>query len=457
MSCNLDCDIVRDLLPSYADGLTSETTNKAVREHIEGCPNCAKTLRLMSEPEAAEGETSQQTAQRQTAEVDYLKKVRRRTSRVGVICGAVMLLIGMLMIFARVFLIGSEAEATDISFNISVYGNNLSVNGSALSSTLSVARVAFEESAGIVNVRVYTSPRSFIADNTFHAEYTANNDTIGMVRCGELILWENGVQISPMTAELYAAANPFVGDMPSNSRIADIIGVAYQFGAFTNELQTTSEPYGWKLCLMAGIDGDEEKTARDIMTAESYAMLASIGNLGYVTWSYSTDAGPREFTVTAEDATAYAGKDIKMCGESPSQLQALIQSLSIKWTGVKETLQEEGAFHVVIRNNSDAEIYGYEMNYYIDGVQIGTRGGINADNTPLTHGDEFNFDFIPQDMPQETSAISLSKFSFDLYVLGADGEKTLVCENVPVSAKYGWCYFFSLADGFGVQYVLNEG
>ncbi|MEA4934147.1 MAG: zf-HC2 domain-containing protein, partial [Lawsonibacter sp.] len=64
MDKKLDCEIVRDLLPSYVDKLTSETTNRAVEEHLSGCPDCAEALRLMKEPEPAENHPN--------AEVDYL-------------------------------------------------------------------------------------------------------------------------------------------------------------------------------------------------------------------------------------------------------------------------------------------------------------------------------------------------------------------------------------------------
>lgn len=37
---NLDCCVVRDLLPAYLEGLTEEETSAQVRAHLEGCENC---------------------------------------------------------------------------------------------------------------------------------------------------------------------------------------------------------------------------------------------------------------------------------------------------------------------------------------------------------------------------------------------------------------------------------
>ena len=36
----LPCDIVRDLLPSYVDGLTNPVTNLSVQKHLEDCEAC---------------------------------------------------------------------------------------------------------------------------------------------------------------------------------------------------------------------------------------------------------------------------------------------------------------------------------------------------------------------------------------------------------------------------------
>lgn len=36
------CAIVGDLLPSYLEGLTNETTNEMIQEHIKGCESCSK-------------------------------------------------------------------------------------------------------------------------------------------------------------------------------------------------------------------------------------------------------------------------------------------------------------------------------------------------------------------------------------------------------------------------------
>jgi len=448
MDKKIDCEIVRDLLPSYVDGLTSGATNKAVEEHIADCTDCAEALRRMRAPEPAESQP--------TAEVDYLKKVHRRAKRVGLICGFGMMLVGMLLLSTRYFYVGNKADPSDVNYSVSVVDNTVYFSGNLASSTSGISRIIFTESGGIVNVTVYTAPKAFLNRNSFSEQYEALGE-VNAVRCDDLILWEDGKEIGRTAAQLYAATNPYIGDMSSDNRIATILGVSDQIGPYTNELQTSQEPYGWTLVLQTQIVADEESAAREIMTADSYVMLAAVGNLGYVTWRYETESGRQEYTITAEDASAFAGQDIKLFAESPSDLQTLIQSLSIKWSGVRETVQEEGTFWLNIHNSSNAEIYGLTVDYYLNGKLLGSRGFGNADNAALTKDSDIEFDFVPADFPEGTSAINLSGFSFDLAVVGSDGSEATVCTDMKVPAKYAWTFYYSLSGDFNHGFVLNVG
>ena len=37
-----ECDVVKDLLPSYAEDLLSDNTNQFVKEHLDSCQECRK-------------------------------------------------------------------------------------------------------------------------------------------------------------------------------------------------------------------------------------------------------------------------------------------------------------------------------------------------------------------------------------------------------------------------------
>ena len=70
----MDCEIIRDLLPLYADGLTSESSNHMIEDHIRTCPECRRLRNEMCTPMEPEPEETQE----QILERVY-RKQRRKT------------------------------------------------------------------------------------------------------------------------------------------------------------------------------------------------------------------------------------------------------------------------------------------------------------------------------------------------------------------------------------------
>lgn len=46
---NVSCDIIRDLLPLYHDGVCSEDSKKMVEEHLANCKSCNDELKAMDQ------------------------------------------------------------------------------------------------------------------------------------------------------------------------------------------------------------------------------------------------------------------------------------------------------------------------------------------------------------------------------------------------------------------------
>ena len=81
MKNDLTCEVVRDLLPSYVDGLTNDVSNQAVEQHIKICENCQKLYHEMQETVNGEYLSEQDLEQmgqkanfKVPSEIDYLKK-----------------------------------------------------------------------------------------------------------------------------------------------------------------------------------------------------------------------------------------------------------------------------------------------------------------------------------------------------------------------------------------------
>ena len=62
-----ECKIIQDLLPHYAEGLTSEQTNQYINEHLKECLECKKIFENMKKKLEFDGE------KRDGREVKYIK------------------------------------------------------------------------------------------------------------------------------------------------------------------------------------------------------------------------------------------------------------------------------------------------------------------------------------------------------------------------------------------------
>ncbi|MFJ7732182.1 zf-HC2 domain-containing protein [Lysinibacillus sp. NPDC097231] len=58
----MNCNIIKDLLPSYIDGICSEDTVAAIEKHIEHCQGCKDTTQKMQQPTVQIVETNVEAA-----------------------------------------------------------------------------------------------------------------------------------------------------------------------------------------------------------------------------------------------------------------------------------------------------------------------------------------------------------------------------------------------------------
>lgn len=80
----LECDVIRDLLPSYVDGICSEASKRHIEEHIAECEECDRLMRQLRDMEIVTDRLEQR-------EIDGLKKVKRHIRRQD-ISGAALVL-----------------------------------------------------------------------------------------------------------------------------------------------------------------------------------------------------------------------------------------------------------------------------------------------------------------------------------------------------------------------------
>ena len=87
----MDCDVIKDLLASYVDKITSETTNKLVENHLQSCNKCSKILEEMNKEIDTE-------LFNQDEQIDYLKGFRKE-KKIAIIKTICIFIIIILMLF----------------------------------------------------------------------------------------------------------------------------------------------------------------------------------------------------------------------------------------------------------------------------------------------------------------------------------------------------------------------
>ena len=85
---NKECEVIRDLLPLYADDVCSETSRGLVEEHLQECPDCSAMLEKLRSHEI---ETDLQEEKEQVIEYQA-KRFRRRSATVGSVVSGIFMI-----------------------------------------------------------------------------------------------------------------------------------------------------------------------------------------------------------------------------------------------------------------------------------------------------------------------------------------------------------------------------
>jgi len=94
-----DCDIIKDLLPLYVEGLASEKSREAIEEHLKECESCEKLYQEMKEPKM------QVHYDREPAE-SFRKYVRKKKRRLGIKIAVITAGLVLLAVIIRLAAIG---------------------------------------------------------------------------------------------------------------------------------------------------------------------------------------------------------------------------------------------------------------------------------------------------------------------------------------------------------------
>lgn len=90
----MTCSVVKELMPNYIDGLTSEETSEDIKKHIAGCENCCAVyeyLRSSNRYDAAEKKKDMDLVK------DLKAGIQKRTRR-SILAVFVILIVGILFV-----------------------------------------------------------------------------------------------------------------------------------------------------------------------------------------------------------------------------------------------------------------------------------------------------------------------------------------------------------------------
>lgn len=361
----LPCAVVEDLLPAYMEGLTSEETRQAVEAHLASCPACAAKRAAMGAEEGPSPEEAEETAR----EVDYLKAVRRRSRRrvaAAILCTVLVLLLGFA---AKIFVIGEPLGPTGVTVAAQRMDDVLRVKVSSAVSGNAFWDWAVENQDGVVSITarsVLVSP--LFRDGTGTVEVPLEGVTeIWLGEAGEgRMIWQDDTMILADAWALYQAQTPYVGN---NSAVGRVLAeVDHWYGPigydYTISLQTSSEPYGLTIHfsdVTAHVLG-AGKAIDDWMYEMSPTLLALIGNLGQVQWTYAAPDGTAVTrSVTLEEVDAAL----------PDWIAAYDLDAGADWTA-PESIKDYAASPAAVQRLIDLTDYGFYVHTVEDGANVFT-------------------------------------------------------------------------------------
>ena len=448
----IPCEVVRDLLPSYIDGLTSETTNQIIEEHLKECEACREVLQAMRGPENTSESSPEKTSEDQK-EIDFLKKNKKKNHMIILfsILGAFLLI--LLVLLVRVFLVGNKNFNMWTPMHLEVHGNELSFNAVPTDSASAIAGLAYTEEDGVVTVHARSVLVNPFYCGSRQGSYTAK-EGIREVRIGDRIVWSDGATVSAQAAELFATRHLYIGDMPANQRTANALNIGAFLGPFTNELETAKEPYGWKLILSDEIPASRQKQKEQDMDAFGRVLIGLIDNLDHVSFIYTLDGQSLTRTMTAADASSFFEEDIKNCGQDVRALDRLMEKsgLYLYAQPVPADAGEDEVW-VQLMNQTEKELAEIGISYYKDGELCSSGGMINADGSMIAIGESTSIGITALEFGGSWDADSI--LELEIRLESEDGTSIEIPGRIRITPDIGTVHQFRLTgnaeEGFRLE------
>ena len=191
----MKCEIIRDLLPSYVDGLTSAESNREIETHMEGCEPCRKILKQMQEE-------VQEKAPKTKRKINPFRKFNRRMR--GAVAVAVAVCIGVGGFGYKAFAKGFAINPSEITMEPTLDGDMLYLNFEIEDGVLVHSASMYDNTSASIDLRkAWTSPGDAERNepNQFRWGMNLRALTVGSGERMEMQLIDGGLAVAEMPNE----------------------------------------------------------------------------------------------------------------------------------------------------------------------------------------------------------------------------------------------------------------
>ena len=120
----MKCDIIKDLLPLYIDGLTSEASNQEIKAHLAECVDCSSHYQEMI------SDIKDPLPVPNNKEVDFLKKIKRKNIKTVLIW--IGITVTILLVLIKLFILGFPVRSDDMIMTHTFEDNYLKIEFSLI-------------------------------------------------------------------------------------------------------------------------------------------------------------------------------------------------------------------------------------------------------------------------------------------------------------------------------------
>lgn len=113
----MKCEIVKDLLPMYIDGLTSQDSNREIEKHLRECEECRSYYQEMT------GKIPDVLPKAQPDEVGLLKKERKKRRKNKVIIAIIIVILSIVPVIMWKKMTPVSVNYDDVRMEYGITGN----------------------------------------------------------------------------------------------------------------------------------------------------------------------------------------------------------------------------------------------------------------------------------------------------------------------------------------------